>query len=351
MTRFAGQKLLVAPLDWGLGHATRCIPIIKALLNQNCKIWLAGEGAQEVLLRKEFPELPFLPLEGYRVGYSASRMTGKILLQVPKIINAIKTENRWLKEKVKELGFNAVISDNRYGLCHENIPCIFITHQLYIKTGLGKWSEWLLQNQNYKLINCFSECWVPDEEGENNLAGELSHPGKMPAVPVKYIGPLSRFVRMDSYGEKRGIIETKNHLLILLSGPEPQRTIFEKKIFGDLKNVENSVTVVRGLPQEKETPVVNERVTVFNHLASYELQKEIEKAEWVIGRCGYSTVMDLAALQKKSILVPTPGQAEQEYLAKHLMKNKIAFCVSQKEFSLEETLKQANQFMYLSTAQ
>ncbi len=184
MTPLTGKKLLVAPLDWGLGHATRCVPVIKGLVNNNCEVWLAGEGAQEKLLREEFPTLHFLPLKGYRIKYSKSGLTGKLLLQIPSLLRSIKEENRWLKEQVSNHKFEAVISDNRYGLYHAKIFSVFITHQLCIKSSLGKWSEGLLQKWNYKLIDRFNECWIPDEEGKNNLAGDLSHPAKFPAISV-----------------------------------------------------------------------------------------------------------------------------------------------------------------------
>ena len=207
MTSLAGKKLLVAPLDWGLGHATRCVPVISDLLNNDCEVWLAGEGKQEKLLREEFPSLSFLPLKGYRIKYAKNGLTGKILLQIPSILRSIKEENKWLKEQVNKFGFEAVVSDNRYGLYHEKIFSVFITHQLCIKSSLGKWSEKILQQWNYKFINRFHECWVPDEKGENNLAGELSHPVKMPLIPTKYIGALSRFVqKKDIDGIQRPFI-------------------------------------------------------------------------------------------------------------------------------------------------
>ncbi|MDP9230739.1 MAG: glycosyl transferase family 28, partial [Bacteroidota bacterium] len=188
-------RILVAPLDWGLGHATRCIPIIKELINQNCDVWLAGEGAQAALLQKEFPGLSFLNLPGYRISYNKSSMKLflGILLQVPKILRAISKENKWLKKMMTKYTFDAIISDNRYGLYHKKIFTAFITHQLLIKTSLGKLSEKILQQWNYKFINRFTQCWVPDEEGSINLAGELSHPKKNPAIPLKYIGAISRF--------------------------------------------------------------------------------------------------------------------------------------------------------------
>lgn len=346
----AGKKLLVAPLDWGLGHATRCIPVIKTLLNNGCDVWLAGERQQEVLLRKEFPGLPFLDLKGYRVNYAASGMSGKILLQVPKILRAIKKENKWLDEQVNKFGFDFVIADNRYGLHHKKVHSIFITHQLCIKSPFGRWSEKLLQQWNYKYINQFNECWVPDlsdrqagEESEINLAGDLSHPKILPAIPVKYIGLLSRFSSFIPFGDT-GI---KDHLLIMLSGPEPQRSLFENIIVNQIAHYPGTATVVRGLPSANNIIPSTNSIQFYNHLTAELMNEEMAKAEFVISRCGYSTVMDIATMKKKSILIPTPGQAEQEYLATHLMKNHFAYCTSQKEFFLQQSVKEARTFQYI----
>lgn len=334
-------RILVVPLDWGLGHATRCIPIIYELIRQDCDVWVAAEGAQEILLKQEFPQLSFLLLTGYRVQYSrsASGMLLTIFSQTYKILRAIRRENKWLKKMVTEHGFDAVISDNRYGLYHTAIPGIFITHQLTIKSPLGKWSEKLLQKRNYKYINRFTECWVPDEAGENNWAGELSHPLKKPVIPLRYICPLSRFNKTNEE-------EKKNHLLIILSGPEPQRTILEDKIINDIAHYSGSATVVRGLPGTLNLIPSTNTIKFYNHLSSEELNQEINRAEYIITRSGYSTIMDIIKLQKKTILIPTPGQTEQEYLGKYLLQKKIALCISQKKISLNEALQGANKFSY-----
>ena len=339
MTSFTGKKLLVAPLDWGLGHATRCVPVIRDLLNQGSEVWLAGEGAQEKLLREEFSSLPFLPLKGYRVKYGKTGLTGRLLLQIPSILQSVKEENSWLKEQVSKYKFDAVISDNRYGLYHKAIFSVFITHQLCIKSALGKLSEKLLQKWNYKLIDRFNECWIPDEQGKDNLAGELSHPATLPAIPVKYIGGLSRF-------EKNETREIKDHLLIILSGPEPQRTILENKIIDEVVNYNGTATIVRGLPVEKNIIPSTNTIHFHNHLSSEEMNNQAMKAEFIIGRSGYSTVMDIAALQKKSILIPTPGQTEQEYLADHLKKKQFAFCIKQNDLSLLKNIEEAGRFEY-----
>ncbi len=342
------SRILVAPLDWGLGHATRCIPVIKELLANNCDVWLAGEGVQEALLRFEFPDLPFLSLAGYRIQYSKSkkRLQWKIILQIPKIIATIRKEHSWLQKMVSTHDFNAVISDNRFGFYHHTIPAVFITHQLRIKSKLGIWSEKILQRWNYRYINRFSECWIPDEEGKNNLAGELSHPVIKPDIPVKYIGILSRFEKKATNSFLFTGDKGKDHLLLILSGPEPQRTTLENKIIDDVSHYPGTATIVRGLPSSLSIIPSTGMIKFYNHLSAKELNEEMEKADWVISRCGYSTVMDLVKLQKKSILIPTPGQTEQEYLAKYLQQKKVAICIDQDNFSIASMLSEANKFNY-----
>ncbi|MEK7224721.1 MAG: glycosyltransferase [Bacteroidota bacterium] len=334
-------RILLAPLDWGLGHATRCIPIIRELLMQGCDVWLAGEGAQKELLKTEFPDLPFIDLPGYRINYAKTKkgLLWKMIRQGPKLRRAIRQEHQWLKKAVKQYSFDAVISDNRYGLYHSKIPSVFLTHQLYIKSPLGKWTEKLLQKRNYKYIKRFKECWIPDSESENNLAGELSHPEKKPSVPLQYIGLLSRF-------EKQDIEEKKKHLLVLLSGPEPQRSLLEEKIIHEISHYNGTAVVVRGLPGYASLIPSTNMIHFYNHLPAKELNAEMLKAEYIISRSGYSTVMDIVALQKKSIFIPTPGQTEQEYLGEYLMKKGIAPCMKQEKFSLTTALETAANYSY-----
>jgi uncharacterized protein (TIGR00661 family) len=333
-------RILVAPLDWGLGHATRCIPVIHELLNQGCEVLLAGEGAQQALLKAEFPNLPFLPLQGYRIRYTRIKklLSWKIIMQLPRIFFAVKKEHRWLRKIVKLHHVDAVIADNRFGLFHKKIPCVFITHQLRIKSPFGNWSENILQRWNYRYINRFTACWVPDVK-EDSLAGELSHPLMSPKTPVNYIGPLSRF-------EKKEVPEIKDRLLIILTGPEPQRSIFEEKIVREICHYPASATVVRGLPLSQSVIPSSNMIKFYNHLSANELGEEMGKAEWIISRCGYSTVMDVVKMKKKTILIPTPGQTEQEYLAETLQQKRIAYCVSQQKFSIASILEDARKFHY-----
>ena len=334
-------RILIAPLDWGLGHTTRCIPIIKEFLVNDSDVWLAGVGSQEVLLRSEFPDLPFLLLPGYNIKYSKTSrgLVWKLIVQSPRIISCINNEHRWLDRVAKTHGFDAVISDNRFGLYHPDLPSVFVTHQLIIKSPLGKWNQGLLQKWNYRYINHFSECWVPDLAGEDALAGELSHPTILPGVPLMYVDPLSRF-------ERNGRPEIADQLLFILSGPEPQRTILENNIINEVSHYPGTATIVRGLPSSESVIPSTGMIKFYNHLSTKELNEEIEKADWVISRSGYSTIMELAKLQKRSILIPTPGQTEQEYLAQFLFQRKLAYPVNQKEFTLNHVLSEAKKCNY-----
>ncbi len=266
-------------------------------------------------------------------------MIFRLLLQVPRILNTIWREHRWLKKTVSQYQIDAVISDNRFGLWHKTIPCIFITHQLRIRVPGSKFMEHLVQKINYRHINRFTGCWVPDEEKAPGLAGELSHPDKFPAVPLSYIGPLSRLV-------KKEITEQQNHLLILLSGPEPQRTLLEEKLLAELVHYPGTATLVRGLPGNNSMLPSTNMIRIYNHLPAEELNTEMHKAALLICRSGYSTVMDLAHLGKRSILIPTPGQTEQEYLATLYQQQQTACTSAQQHFSLASALKEAAQFNY-----
>ena len=337
-------RVLVAPLEWGLGHATRCIPVINELIRLNCEVFIGAEDASQALLQKEFPQLTFLQLRGYRMQYSRKKywLPLKIVFQFPKMIWSIYNEHQWLKKIIKERAIEAVISDNRFGLYHSSVPCIYITHQLTIKTG-NRFTEWLAQKIHYHFINKYSACWVPDAPGEINLAGTLSHPNRFPKTPVQYIGPLSRF-------EKNGA-EKKYDIVVIISGPEPQRTIFENVLFKAVENYDGKCLFIRGLPEDVQMHPdsyrdANMQIEVHNHLSAVELNNAIEQSALVISRSGYTTVMDLVKLQHKAILIPTPGQTEQEYLAKNLMSKKIIYCVEQNNFSLQEELKKQTGFAF-----
>ncbi len=339
MIKKKNSTILFAPLDWGLGHTTRCIPLINSLQQQGFTIIVAVGENQKILLNKEFTNIKFLDLEGYNIYYTNSKyfFIFKLLLQLPKVLRRIYKERKWLNNIIDEEKIDLVISDNRFGLYSNKVPCVFITHQLTIKTPY-KWLENFLQKINYKYINRFSECWIPDNKGENNFAGELSHPINMPLIPTHYIGILSRF--------KKAPCKSYFDICVLLSGPEPQRTELEKLLLLQLvKATKKKVLIVRGLPQEDEIKKLGTMV-VKNHLEGFNLQKAILSSDIIIARSGYTTVMELLSLQKKAILIPTPGQTEQEYLAGNLLEQKKCMAYVQKDLDIFYALYEAESFDY-----
>ena len=336
-----GPRVLLAPLDWGLGHATRCIPIIKELITQKCEVIIAADNPSIFLLKKEFPTTVFLRITGYKVQYSRNKkwLPFKLLLQFPKIIFSVWKERAWLKKIVDEYRLDAVISDNRFGLFSKKIHCVYITHQLRVKTG-NTFSEKMAQKIHYYFIKKYDSCWVPDFE-DNGLAGELSHQANMPSN-VLYTGPLSRF-------EKIKEVNQVYNILISLSGPEPQRSIFEKMILLQLKTFKKNVLLVRGLPGENINLQADMKsIEIVNHLPAEKLNIAFQQSEFIISRSGYSTIMDLVKLGKNAILVPTPGQTEQEYLSKYLMEKKYFYSVEQNNFSLETVVQRASSFPFVT---
>ncbi len=323
-----GKKILVAPLDWGLGHATRCVPLINELLLQGHSVILAAEKAGFALLHQEFPSLQIIPLQGYNVSYSKKKyfFLLKIFTQLYSIKKTINREHNWLQKIIALHNIDVVISDNRFGLQSKNAHCIFITHQLLVKTGI-QLLDFFTQKMNYHFINKFNECWVPDVENNENLAGELSHPKKMPTIVTTYIGVLSRFTK------KTTAFAEKIDVLVVLSGPEPQRTIFENALLPQLQALPLKTMLVRGLPNSTNT-LQYPNVTVVQHLSATDLNKILLAADTIITRCGYSTILDLVALQKTAIVVPTPGQTEQEYLAKYLSLQQHFYTAPQKNFNI-----------------
>ena len=317
-------KVLVAPLNWGIGHATRCIPIIKQLQEQSFQPIIASDGDALLLLQKVFPELPSFELPSYNVKYARSKnwFKTKLFLQIPKFLKVYKIERNFIKVLVKKEKIKAIISDNRFGVFDKSILSIYITHQLRVKSG---WSTFLSSKIHQKMIANFDECWVPDIQEKPNLSGDLSHDIQL-KTSIKYIGVLSQFQKHEQ--------NKKYDILVLLSGPEPQRSILEKKLLYEFKTPSKKVCFIRGVIENKIDKRQENSRTIYNYLLGDDLQKVINQSELIIARSGYSTIMDLAKLGKKAFFIPTPGQAEQEYLAKNLENQKIApYCV-QNNFTL-----------------
>lgn len=336
------KSILIAPLDWGLGHAARCIPIIKELQHYPFRIIIAGDGAVAAMLKQEFPQLEIIPLPGYKIKYSKNKQwfLMKLLIQFPGVLYSILREHRWLNKVKQELNLCAVISDNRFGLFNRSISSIYITHQLSIKTG-NHLSDKIAAIIHRNISKNYTQCWIPDFGMKINLTGDLSHTVKLRQNDI-FMGCLSRF-------EKKFASDITTDLLIILSGPEPQRTIFENLLLTQLQKYDGKVIFIRGLPGENvPNPeiVPSPNISLKNHLPAKELNAAIEKSSIIISRSGYTTIMDLVKLSKKAILIPTPGQTEQEYLAENLSAQKMFFTVPQEQFVLQDALKEASTFPY-----
>ncbi len=323
------KRILVAPLNWGLGHATRCIPVVRALIEQNFVPVIASDGDALHLLKKEFPGLEHYSLPSYAIEYSKYPflLKFKLLGNTPHIIRTISKELKSTEDLIKTKNISGIISDNRWGVRSRLVPSVFITHQIQVLSGLTTFLSSKIQ-QAY--INKFDECWVPDLPGTINLSGKMSHLKKT-AIPVKHLGILSRFEK-----EVRPI---DYDILVLLSGPEPQRSILEKIMFKELKDANAKIYLVRGVVEKIQKIEKKENFTVCNFMTSKELEGVINRSRLVISRSGYTTLMDLAKLGKPSFLIPTPGQPEQEYLARRFRKMGISPGCEQADFTAEKLQK------------
>lgn len=318
------KRILVAPLNWGLGHATRCIPIINALLSHNFEPVIASDGMALKLLKKEFPKLKFYKLPSYNITYAkkANGFKLKLLKDSPHLLKTIKKEKKVIEDLIDKEQISGIISDNRFGVRSNKIPSVFITHQLRVLSGN---TTWLSSKLHQKIISKFDECWVPDNMGSDNLSGDLGHINSFDAS-LKYLGPLTRFKKLD--------LKTKYNLFVLLSGPEPQRTFLEEKLLEELKTYNGNILFVKGNIEAKQQKETNGNMTIYNFMTSSELEIALNESELILSRSGYTTIMDLAKLERRAFFIPTPGQFEQEYLAKKLDEEKIIPFCKQNEFKI-----------------
>ena len=320
------KNILVAPLNWGLGHATRCIPIILEIINNGDTPIIASDGQALALLKKEFKGHTFIELPSYNIEYAkeGGNLKLKMLKDSPKIWKAIRNEHKMLSRLILEHKITGIISDNRLGMYSNLIPSVIITHQLQVLSGSTTWFSTQL---HLHYIKKFDYCWIPDVSGANNLTGKLSHNNDCELDKV-YLGPLSRFKNTGQY-------QKKYDLLILLSGPEPQRGILEKKLLSEIKRYHGKVLFIAGRIEKEQKVEKKGNVTFYNYLSTESLQKAIDLSECVLSRSGYTTIMDLNELSKKAFFIPTPGQFEQEYLAQLLDDKGLVPYATQDDFKIE----------------
>ncbi len=343
LTNFKQRRILIAPLDWGLGHTTRCIPIIRHLIRLGHAPLVAVNATQRSFIEAIFNGIEIIDLGGYNIRYSKAGWLGALplLAQVPGIVQSIKTEHDWLEKLAGQARLDGIISDNRYGLYHPEIPSVILTHQLRVQTGVGNIADGFIQSFHYRYLSKFNAVWVPDVPGTVNLGGVLSHPAQ-PPKNTKYIGLLSQF------DEKLLATTTGDHLLVLLSGPEPQRTFLAELLARQLHEYDGEVVMVGGTESHALPSGLPGRVSYVHRTNGGELADLIARAHLVICRSGYSTLMDLVLLGKRALLIPTPGQTEQCYLGKFLNGARIFPSLRQQGFQLTDALQHLQSFPFRS---
>lgn len=341
------KKVLITPLDWGLGHATRCIPIIQEFINKGWEVHIACEEKPQYLLKCEFPTLTYHTLNGVQIIYPKKvSMALGLAFQIPQILMGIRRERREVNSLHSQFHFDLIISDNRFGVYVPHTNNIYMTHQVTIAIPvpwkflepLGRWAHSLFYRHHDYLL-------IPDYPPNHafRMAGGLSI---SPLNKALYIGCLSRFQSTSQELDK------KFDLFVSLSGPEPSRTQLETKICSLLVNSNLQVCLVRGLPLSNETDmhVTGCDIQVYSHLNTADFQSKILQSKLIVSRSGYSSIMDYFKLDSKALLIPTPGQTEQEALATDLRKQGLFHAVQQDHLCLgdiekalqEESLKRHN---------
>jgi len=338
------MKILICPLDWGLGHAARDVAIIQRLQDAGHEVILSGDGGALELLGFEFPELEKIRFPSLvRIRYSNYIPAWlKITLLSPLLLYEVFAEHFRLGYIIRRLRPDIVISDNRYGLWNRKVTSILVTHQPSIRLPqFARFLEYPAYHVLRMFIEKFDQCWIPDFPEDNNLSGDLSHHYQPPGNAV-FIGAISRFIGSVRAFEAREV--TPVDLLILLSGPEPQRSCLQKIVLKQILSLKTRCVILQGLPGKFRRIDLTSTVTMYNHLPAAELKHLLLSAGCVICRAGYTGIMDLAIMQKKALIIPTPGQTEQEYLAEYLSGKAIFLACGQDELDIKSALKDLDVF-------
>lgn len=305
---------MVSPLGWGLGHAARLIPIIDSLLEKGCEVIIGGDKHVLKLLQPRYPNVMCIDFPSINVRFSSGSNQLLPLIRIAfQLFRLTCKERRELKRLVQQHGIDVMVSDNRYGLHAKGVKSILITHQLnpilpYPFGWLQPLGRWYIRRKAKKFDNCL----IPDSQQEFKLTGRLSQ-GANQLKNAQYIGLLSRFHQIQIAPKGAGY-----DLVAVISGPPPHRDILEQELISLAGRLGLNTLIVQGLPKGQNETITIRGVTLVSHLEDEELAQELVSAKYVICRSGYSTIMDLIALNCGAMLIPSPGQTEQEYLAHRL---------------------------------
>jgi uncharacterized protein (TIGR00661 family) len=337
----SSKNIFIAPLNWGLGHSTRILPLIRKFLASGAKVYIGASGRSKDLLKKEVGDCTFVDFPAYPVKYSRTRffVTRFMLIIFPQMLIAMWKEKRRLQKLHQKYHFHLIISDNRFSLILNKITCYLISHQLRYKLPKPiHILEWLPEYFNYRHFRKYDKIIIPDCADEQSLTGELSHDMRyLPEEKLYYTGILTDMVRTK---------HTKNEKIdyfVIVSGPEPQRTQFEKIILRQIGALKGKIVVALGVP-EKNYKIRMGNVIFYTYLNREEISHYMDRAEFIIARPGYTTVMEMVEFGKRGLLVPTPGQVEQVYLAKYFMENGWCYSASQIKFNLLDSEHKAQKY-------
>ncbi len=309
------KKVLICPLNWGLGHASRCVPLIDSLIAIGVEVTIATSGNARSFLSQRFGNLQIIDFPDYRVRVPKNNsLLLQMLLKMPLFLHYIRKEHSILNKLIDQHHYDLVISDNRYGLYSNKTRCVFITHQLMVKCPpFLRFAEATLHRIILRYIKKFDQCLIPDVAGKINLSGDLSHKYPLPANS-RFVGLMSRFNKTDDVAPS---VQPCYDILAILSGPEPQRSHAETLLNKALQATGKKCALVQGKPGANQMKSTG-NIDVYNHLDDPAFASMIHNAKLLVCRPGYSSIMDLIILGKSALVVPTPGQTEQLYLAEHL---------------------------------
>lgn len=345
------MKVLVAPLDWGLGHATRCAPIVQEFLDRGCEVELAVVKSNARILREMFPNVRQRLAPSYNIvypkhGYNMGFWLLKNSVHLKAVMHA---EHRYAEEMVRRHHYDILVSDNRFAFYSKNAISIYMTHQRRIAFPQAfRMFETVGEMWHASVMAHFDEVWVPDLPDAPGYAGSLSHIAMSPR-PLKFVGALSRFMlpgsevendaSQNSDASRANELSQKNleklGVVAVISGVEPARTQFEARLRFVLAQTLGRHVMILGKPTLGQKCWKEGNITFYSHLPSDEFAQVVRRAEWVVSRGGYSTVMDMAVLGAKCIFVPTPGQYEQVILARDLTAAGFACSVEEKLLTSE----------------
>lgn len=316
MTLKRDKNILICPLEWGLGHAGRMVPVARKLLAMGNNVFIGSGENHSEFFRKEVSGLSYIHFPGFRIKYSGwLPQYIVIFFRTPAFIFRCIAEHYRLKKIISEYNIDIVISDSRIGLWNKHISTALVTHMIRIPHPGGlRFLENLGNPLVKNLTGKFKLCLIPDLPGEVNVSGKLSHNVSLPSN-ARYAGLLSRFV--DPGPESSGI-RKKYYCTVILSGPEPQKSILRDKLSEILKTADKPSVILEGSPRGEIRRSVKGNITYISHLPTSEFGKLILESENIVTRSGYTTIMELISLRRSALLIPTPGQSEQEYLAEYL---------------------------------